>query len=118
MILQPTWSQSFHYAFQSEAYVIWAITAIAAFMATGWYIVKLSKTGIDKPIFSASIIFGLMAYGLLTIYIKPGTIHWENQKAVTAQQYEKYKGNTQSFFDSVYNDCRLIGAAHNCNNNH
>lgn len=114
MILQPSWSQSFHYAFQSEVYVLWAITAIAAFMATAWYIVNLSKNGTDKPIISSAIIFGLMAYGLLAIYIKPGTIHWDNQKTVTAEQYEKYKDNTQPFFDSVYNDCRLIGAAHNC----
>lgn len=121
--IEPTWGQSFYYAFKYGYTPIFIVGLLLFFIgvlaATLDQFGKLEsllklKTDINSYV-KVALFLVFMAAGAITIYSKPGNIRWNNKKDVTVtylDQTIKEAGSSQPIWDSLEVHNLIIGASH------
>jgi hypothetical protein len=120
LTISPTWSDAFHYAFLSPSYYLLILLGVIG-IALGVITVMKAPALMEKynipgfvAYFAAFIFF---AGGVAIPYGKVADIRFENDKPMS-EETEKYYRNMNDgnryYFDSLYNNCLMLGAAHNC----
>jgi len=102
-----SWGQAFSYASKS-GYALYVIMAIAILFFAA--IILLKGRSQFRII---AVGFCLMFAGAAIMY-KPGTIKFNNQFKMEQADYDYYKNQSAklgTFWDSLYNNTRLIGAS-------
>jgi hypothetical protein len=105
--ISPTWGQAFYYAYKS-GYTLQLVAGIVFILLGFAALIFIPNLGIK-------IGFGvvLIMAGAAIIYVKPGRIKSENDKAVLQSTYEDAilkTGSSIGIWDSLYNSNRLIAA--------
>jgi hypothetical protein len=112
--MEPTWKQAFHYAFLSgytfSLIVGLVLIAVAIILLLKY---KSFKQDVNIIVFSLAL-FVLVAGGMIAIYIKPASIKFDNAKAELSEEQIKHyqEVGTDVYFDSLFNENRLLGAGH------
>lgn len=119
--IYPTWSQSVNYAKQSNGF--WINTVVGIFLliaAITLFVLKSTDSkylsqSVDK--FAIYLVFVLLVAGSFFLYSKPGEVRWNNNKWVNKQHYDqviKESGSTKPIWDSLQNNCLIIGGSSDC----
>lgn len=116
--IYPTWSQSINYAAKSKGFWISTIGGLLFLvLAIVLFVFKstdssLLPESVDK--FAIHLIFVLLVAGSFFLYSKPGDVRWNNNKWVNKQHYDKVikeAGSTKPIWDSLENNCLIIGVS-------
>jgi uncharacterized protein YhhL (DUF1145 family) len=119
--VSPTWGQSFEFALKSN-YTIYVLAGLVLLAAAAFVLLRKDdgdpKTDEGFLQKYKVIFFGvLVAFACVLFYSKPGTIKFQNEKTIEDAAFLKYyqdqDKNLRTFWDSLYNSNRLIGAAKN-----
>lgn len=115
--IAPTWSEAFHYA--SKNPLFFAEIAGGVLLIALWVYLMISKLAKWGGIAIGALGLLLVGGGLALALHRPLKIQGEtNDFPMTEQQQEYYSSipdGRQVYLDSLYNNCLMIGAAHNCN---
>lgn len=114
--ISPTWGQSIDYAIKSEDF---PVSLAAGIVLLVFSVVLFMLKAKDSKLLSESsdkialyIAFALLVGGLYSIYSKPGEIKFNNDKWVNKEVYDKAikeAGSTQPIWDSLENNCLIVG---------
>jgi hypothetical protein len=105
--IQMTWSQAFSYASKS-GYTLYLILALTCLVVAIGILVKVKSQ------------FKIIAFGVMlmcagaAIVFKPGSIKFNNEFKMEKPTFDYYKNQSATlttFWDSLYNNTRLIGAS-------
>ena len=105
--VQMSWAQAFSYAAKS-GYAIYILLAIVCLAIAALVLFK-GKSQFKIIAFGFCLMFAVAA-----IMYKPGTIKFNNHFKMEQSSYDYYKNQSAqlvTFWDSLYNNTRLIGAS-------
>ena len=114
--IMPTWSEAFHYAAKNPAFI--AEIAGGAIAVAAWVFLAIKKLSQWGGIAIGALFLLLVGGGILIAIHRPLEIEGKtNDFPITEQQqayYDSIPNGRQVYLDSLYNNCLMIGAAHNC----
>jgi hypothetical protein len=114
--ISPSWGQAFHYANEAGQgkFTFLGILLIAA--AVGVVIMgsqdKLTFIGVKQGLAVNLIAFVLMALGLLSLFLKPGEVKWNNDKEVNKIYMDSV--GEKHIWDSLENNCLIVEGPFKC----
>ncbi len=116
--INPTFGQAVEYAFKT-GYSVPLFIGVAIIVGLIIYMImryKMSGRLKDGFLFNYPfvVVFIGLAIAISLILVKPTGIQTDNEKPVTDAQFEYYQSkgdNFKTFWDSVYNNNRMLGAA-------
>jgi hypothetical protein len=116
--LSPSWSDAFSYAFES-GYLLPFALAIAV-LAIGAFVFIARKNDAEwlgngfLYEYTGVVLFVIFAIALTLFSVKPLSIKTDNEKTVTEETYKYYESkndNFKTFWDSVYQNNKMLEAA-------
>lgn len=114
--IMPTWSEAFHYASKNPVFYAEILGGIA--LVGVWVFIMIKKLAQWGGIAIGALGLVLIGGGIALALHRPLKIQGEtNNFPLTPQQeqyYNSLENGRQVYLDSLYNNCLLIGAAHNC----
>ena len=113
----PTWLDAFYYAVKNPLFFVEILGGVA--LISLWAILLIKKLPEWGGMVLGALFLLLVGGGLALAIHRPLKIQGEtNLYPMTEAQiayYDSIPNGRQVYLDSLYNNCLMIGAAHNCN---
>ena len=120
VVLSPTWKQAFQFASERGDSLTWTIIGCALLLAALATFIGAASDAKWFPKIGAMsnvLLFVLLVGGLSSLLWQPSQIRWNNDKVLSKEhvdQVVKDSGSVKPIWDSLRNNCLIIGGPYDC----